>query len=115
MSAISIKASGSVVRGYDLTYTNASNGQPLLSSITEKGSDSSSPPTTFTYNPSSSGNGSGIDFTGGTNIDAELNHSDVGLCDMNGDGYVDLIKTTGGGISIGMLNQAVVLLLQPPG
>lgn len=98
ISSIMVKANGSLVRQYDLGFTQAVNGQSLLTSITEKGSDGSSlPPTTFTYNPASSGNGSGIDFTGGINIDAELNHSDVGLCDMNGDGYMDLVKTTGGG------------------
>lgn len=94
LSNIQVKASGNLVHEYDLSFTSAVNTQPLLTSITEKGSDGSTlPSTAVDYNPEvQQWQSQYTDWINNTTFDANLDNSDVRLVDVNGDGLPDVVK-----------------------
>ncbi len=97
LSSILVKANTTVlVHQYDFAYSTADDGQQLLTSITEKGSDGSSslPPTTFEYKPEVKRiNTSSNTFINNANIDVNLEKPDVVLADVNGDSLLDIVRT----------------------
>ena len=95
LSSVHVKVNATLVRQYDLTYSQLGNEQPLLQTITEKGSDGTAlPPTSFAYNPV----GYPISVTAeqwitNSSLDANLNQNNTTVADVNGDGLLDIVKT----------------------
>lgn len=98
LSSITTKAAGNQVNAYALSYAPSAGGQPLLSSITEKGSDGTSlPPTTFDYKPQvKSFNSTYTDWEFQKPMDADIRDASVRLVDVNGDGLPDIVKGKSG-------------------
>ena len=103
---IFIKANGSMVRSYTLSYASAGNDQQLLSSIVEKGSDGSSlPATTFTYKQEfRNWSTQPVKWLDHADVDAHLQMSTVALIDVNGDGLSDIVRSFGNTWKV-LLNQ----------
>src|SRR5579871_1397415 len=107
LSTIVVKANNTLVHEYDIAFTQATNNQDLLQSITEKGSDGSAlPATTFTYNPEVTNINATPDYLIYQNgvIDARFDLPYVRLIDVNGDGLPDIVRSeptvqTGGPVS----------------
>jgi YD repeat-containing protein len=101
LSAIQVKANGNLVHEYDLSFNQATNSQNLLSSITEKGTDGSSlPSTSFSYNSEvQSWNTQYSNWINNASVDVHLDEtgsnglSDMRLIDVNGDGLPDIVKS----------------------
>lgn len=95
LNSILVKTNNNLVRQYDFSFTLGDSNQSLLTSITEKGSDGSSlTPTTFTYRPEIHGwNTTEEKWINNVNLDTHLEQGDVTMADVNGDGYVDIVKT----------------------
>ena len=102
LSNIQVKIGTNLVRQYDLAYGTAANGQSLLQSITEKGSDGSVlPPTTFDYKPViKTWQAPFTKWLDNADVDAHLLMQNVGLSDVNADGLIDIVKTDHGGGTI---------------
>lgn len=96
---IQVKTAATLVHQYDLGYSASLNGQPLLQSITEKGSDGSSlPPTTFEYKPEMhSWPSQYTSWESNNAFDANLADANVRISDVTGDGLPDVIKVTSSG------------------
>jgi virulence plasmid B protein len=94
LTTITITA-GSPVRSYALTYSTAANDQPLLATITEKGSDGSAlPPTAFTYKPEiHTWQTTSEKWLDNADVDVNLQNPNARIMDVNGDGFVDIVKS----------------------
>ena len=95
LSNIQVKIGTNLVRQYDLAYGTAANGQSLLQSITEKGSDGSVlPPTTFDYKPViKTWQAPFTKWLDDADVDAHLQRPDATIADANGDGLPDIVKS----------------------
>lgn len=95
LTNIQMKIGTNLVREYDIAYVSADNMQPLLSSITEKGSDRSTYlATTFDYK--SVNKGWQVPHETWLNdqpLATQLNLPNVTMVDANGDGFMDVVKT----------------------
>ncbi|HSW87828.1 MAG TPA: FG-GAP-like repeat-containing protein [Candidatus Saccharimonadales bacterium] len=100
LNSIQVKIGTTLVHEYDLGYTTGTNNQPLLHSITEKGSNGTStlPATTFDYKPEiQSWNTQPTTWINNAEIDVNLQKIDVIMADVNGDGLLDIVKSEGNG------------------
>jgi hypothetical protein len=98
LNNIKAKANGGLVHEYDMGYTNSAVNESLLTSILEKGSDgtSSLPATTYEYKPQvKSFSDQPVKWLDHVNLDyLHLNRDDVTVADVNGDGLLDIVRTS---------------------
>jgi YD repeat-containing protein len=97
LKSIQVRVDTSLIRQYDLAYTQAASGQQLMQSITEKGNDGVSlPPTKFEYHPEVAA--WNLQYTSWTSaIDAALQSNETTVADMNGDGLTDVVRSVNHG------------------
>jgi hypothetical protein len=96
---IQVKANTTLIRQYDLTYSQSGNEQPLLQSITEKGSDGTAlSATKFEYKPQIKNWSTQFEtWINNAPVDVHLMKTDVVQADVTGDGLLDIIKSEGSG------------------
>jgi hypothetical protein len=99
LSTIQVKANTTLIRQYDLAFSQAANEQPLLQAITEKGSNGAAlPATKFEYKPQvKSWNTQLETWINNAPVDVHLMKTDVVQADVTGDGLLDIVKSEGSG------------------